>query len=240
MANKRPLSLLAVDSESPSAATSQDQGLKKQRCFEIRPVIMKRSEIYNNCAPVVLFHKTPKNGASNSSIDQGAAASNRDECRNEQPLASCLRGPSQALRRQSQLGSSSASHRSGTAACSVQFRPKVTVRRIPSRHEYGEDIKRDLWTNLDEIRVNALRNEAEFVFDGGNWRECTEEDQMYFDHRLGSLVHPAHVDTSVCVYSTGQGWEPISEDNATNDNNNNRRSTSTSPSNQQRVCSYAR
>lgn len=232
MANKRPLSL-AMDGPSSAAAAASDHGLNKQRCFEIKPIIMKRSEIYNNCAPVVMFHDTPKKSSNDKKTDN--AVTEGDECRNDQPLlSSCLRPPSQALRRQAQLVSSSSGYLTNHVACSVQFRPSVTVRRIPSRHEYGEETKRDLWSNLDEIRVNALRNEAEFVFDGGNWRECSEEDAMYFDHRLGSLVHPAHVDTSVCVYNTNYGWKPISEDNNTSN------TTESPPPHQQRVCGYSR
>ena len=230
MTNKRPLSL-AMDSPSSSAAATCEHSLRKQRCFEIKPIIMKRSEIYNNCAPVVMFHNNPKKNDDNNKTNNSGTEG--DECQNDQPvLSSCLRPPSQHLRRQAHLALSSSGYRTNNVACSVQFRPSVTVRRIPSRHEYGEETKRDLWSNLDEIRVNALRNEAEFVFDGGNWRECSEEDVMFFDHRLGSLVHPAHVDTSVCVYSTGHGWKPISEDDTSN-------SAETQP-HQQRVCGYSR
>ena len=186
MANKRPLSLAT---ETPSAIGSN--GVRKQRCFEIKPVIMKRSQIYNNCAPVVMFH--------NSTNNKHEAPSD---------LQSCLRGPSQALRQKSQ----SLSSRQTSEACSVQFRPNVTVRRIPSRHEYSVETRKELWSGLEEIRVNALRNEAEFMFDGCDWRECSEEEAMYYDQRNSCLVHPAHVDT-VCVYN-GQDWKPISKDSS--------------------------
>jgi hypothetical protein len=95
-------------------------------------------------------------------------------------------------------------------ACSVQFRSNVTVKRIPSRHEYSPSMRRELWTPLKELRENALRNEAEFSFDGCNWRECCEEQDMFFDKRSGSLIHPVHVET-VCVFN-GKEWKPIAKD----------------------------
>ena len=84
------------------------------------------------------------------------------------------------------------------------------MKRIPSRHDYAESTRKELWSSLDEIKENALRNEAEFLFDGGDWRECCEEEDMYFDKRSGALVHPAHIE-KVCVFN-GTGWTPISKE----------------------------
>jgi len=68
--------------------------------------------------------------------------------------------------------------------------------------------KRELWASLDEIRQNALRNEAEFIFDGGDWRNVSEEDAMFYDQRSGTLIHPAHIDANAYMFD-GHDWKPI-------------------------------
>jgi len=175
MANKRPLSPAAPD------YGDCDNG-KKQTRVDIKPVILKRSEIYNFSAPVVVLE------------EQNQARHNN----NSNGLQSCLRrGPSCSIRAPSYQQND---------ACSVQFRSSVAVKRIPSRYDYSEGTRRLLWNNLQEIRENAMRNEAEFLFDGGNWRHCCEEDDMYYDKHSGSMIHPAHVAT-VRVLS-GNQWRP--------------------------------
>lgn len=141
---------------------------------QIRPVIMKRSEI---CC-------------------KGALPSIN--------LRSCLRGCHSSWSRPMNLA------QNGKNAFSVHFGTSVSVRRIPSRFDYAESVRADLWSSLRDIRENALRNEAEFSFDGAQWRHCSEEDDFFLDKRSGSLIHPAHVET-VSVFD-GIEWKPISND----------------------------
>lgn len=166
MANKRPLALTNSNSNGGKALRFD--------ITQIKPVIMKRSEIYNK-------------GTSPVS--------------NATTLPSCLR--------QSRTPGSTAttSTEPQNDACSVQFRSNVTVRRIPSRHDYSESVKAELWSSLAEIRENAIRNEAEFSFDGAQWRTCREEKDFFLDKQSGCLIHPAHVET-VCVFN-GIEWTPI-------------------------------
>jgi hypothetical protein len=148
--------------------------------IQVKPLILKRSEILSK--EVSRLYERP------------------------QPLASCLR----ARRSLRPLHPDTMTPVRQNEACSVQFRSNVTVKRIPSRHEYSPSMRRELWTPLKELRENALRNEAEFCFDRCSWRDCCEEQDMFFDKRSGSLIHPVHVET-VCVFN-GKEWKPISKD----------------------------
>ncbi|CAB9506755.1 expressed unknown protein [Seminavis robusta] len=174
-----------------SAAANADRNGGKQLRFDlsqIKPLILKRSEILSS-----------------------EVARLRNEDMDTQPLPSCLRTRSTSWA----LHPETMTPMTQDEACSVQFRSNVTVKRIPSRHEYSPSTRRELWSSLKEIRENALRNEAEFSFDGCNWRECCEEDDMFYDKRSDTLIHPAHVET-VCVYN-GREWKPIANEETTPD-----------------------
>lgn len=89
----------------------------------------------------------------------------------------------------------------------VQFLPYVSVKHIPSHREYSEITRRSMWSSLKEIRTNARRNEAEYMFDGCDWKNASEEDSMYFDEKRSALVHPVHVET---VYMfDGMDWQKV-------------------------------
>lgn len=167
MVNKRPLTLTTTVGN-----TNCGNELRFDVC-QIRPVVLKRSEIYCKCASPSLN------------------------------LRSCLR------RGRTSWSTPTTSAQNNKYACIVQFQTSVSVRRIPSRLDYSESVRTDLWSSLRDIRENALRNEAEFSFDGAEWRRCSEEEDFFFDKRSGSLVHPAHVET-VCVFD-GIEWKPISK-----------------------------
>jgi len=209
--NKRPLSL-AMSNPCPSVSSPfscSDEAIscsKAQRRIKIQPIILKRSEIYNNCAPVFMFPRTPPNTPSADNNSNNIFSNNTFNSNNSSNLQSCLRPPSHALGR---VALSHGQYSNGNnQETSVQFRPSVTVRRIPSRHSYSPVTKRELWASLDEIRQNALRNEAEFIFDGGDWRNVSEEDAMFYDQRSGTLIHPAHIDANAYMFD-GHDWKPI-------------------------------
>lgn len=75
----------------------------------------------------------------------------------------------------------------------VQFKPTVAVICIPSHRSYPSKVKKTLWGSTKEIKANAIRNTAEYIYDNCNWRKSTEEEQFYRDTRNGSLIHPVHV-----------------------------------------------
>lgn len=75
----------------------------------------------------------------------------------------------------------------------VHFNTTVRVVCIPSHRSYPKQVKKVLWGSMKEIKSNAIRNTAEYIYDKCNWRNSTEEDQFYRDTRNGSLIHPVHV-----------------------------------------------
>lgn len=85
---------------------------------------------------------------------------------------------------------------------SVRFHCKVLVMRIPSRKQYPESMKRNLWSSLSEIARSAQRNTFEFSSEGWNWRSAVEEDSMYIHPKTGQYIHPAHVRRAASTRST--------------------------------------
>lgn len=71
---------------------------------------------------------------------------------------------------------------------SIQFKQDVSVVEIPSRREYPKPLRRQLWTNCKELRMNGERNALEFAADYYDWRYCREED--VFIAVNGVLYHP--------------------------------------------------
>ena len=76
---------------------------------------------------------------------------------------------------------------------SIRFYSKVLVMRIPSRNQYPEYMKRNLWCSLSEIARSAQRNTIEFTSEGWDWRSAVEEDSMYIHPKTGQYIHPVHV-----------------------------------------------
>lgn len=75
----------------------------------------------------------------------------------------------------------------------VRFHSKVLVTRIPSRTQYPESMKRNMWCSLSEIARSAQRNTVEYTSEGWDWRNAVEEDSMYIHPKTGQYIHPAHV-----------------------------------------------
>ena len=74
----------------------------------------------------------------------------------------------------------------------IRFYNKVSVLRIPSRYQYPESMKKNIWGTMKEISENARRNTIEFAAEGWDWRRATEDDAMYIGPN-GERIHPVHV-----------------------------------------------
>ncbi|CAB9498399.1 expressed unknown protein [Seminavis robusta] len=70
----------------------------------------------------------------------------------------------------------------------VQFRTTVSVKLIPSHRELRPDVKAKLWDSKQLRQANAIRNRAEYMSDGRDWRNCAEENDMFIF--FGELIHP--------------------------------------------------
>lgn len=75
----------------------------------------------------------------------------------------------------------------------VHFKDTVSVLPIPSRYQYSERIKQQIWSNRIELREMAQRNMMEFEAEGFDWRNVVLENDMYIDAGNGTYVHPCHV-----------------------------------------------
>ncbi len=86
---------------------------------------------------------------------------------------------------------------------SVHFNHEVSVVPIPSRASYTPYTQSRLFIGKKEMIRNAQRNEREFVYEGFDWRNAVEEDQMYSSLRMDAdeLVHPAN-------YVCSSSWCP--------------------------------
>lgn len=84
----------------------------------------------------------------------------------------------------------------------VRFHSKVLVMRIPSRRQYPEPIKRNLWCSLSEIARSAHRNTIEFSSEGWDWRSAVEEESMYLHPKTGQYIHPIHVQRAASATSS--------------------------------------
>jgi len=74
-------------------------------------------------------------------------------------------------------------------ATRIRFHHKVAVHCIPARHDYSEEIKKCIWSDMSEIREMARRNTIEFASEGYDWRRCAEDDAMVLSP-TGERVHP--------------------------------------------------
>ena len=54
----------------------------------------------------------------------------------------------------------------------AQFDTTVSVKVIPSRHDYSSDVKRAIWSDKKECKETKLRNMKEFAKEGYDWRNA--------------------------------------------------------------------
>uniref|UniRef100_A0A7S4T5C5 Uncharacterized protein n=1 Tax=Ditylum brightwellii TaxID=49249 RepID=A0A7S4T5C5_9STRA len=60
----------------------------------------------------------------------------------------------------------------------VTFSDNVTVYPTPHQSTYPPSVHSSIWPRAGEISRNISRNKLEFAYDGHNWKEATEEEDM--------------------------------------------------------------
>jgi len=74
----------------------------------------------------------------------------------------------------------------------VSFGPSVCVRPIPTRSEYSDRMKSQIWSSRHELQMNAQRNVIEFTAENWDWRQAASDDDMIICDVTGERVHPIH------------------------------------------------
>ncbi len=74
----------------------------------------------------------------------------------------------------------------------VTFQDEVTTYLIPTRYEYSERVRGQLWSSPEELQRNAVRNAVEFASEGWDWRKVVLDHDMIRNFLTGELIHPVH------------------------------------------------
>mmetsp|Transcript_8887 Transcript_8887/g.18439 ORF Transcript_8887/g.18439 Transcript_8887/m.18439 type:complete len:284 (+) Transcript_8887:561-1412(+) len=83
------------------------------------------------------------------------------------------------------------SHASDHRKDRVSFHHSVTVYPVFQTSSYPPSLLSKMYTQREELRTNKSRNKREYAYDGHDWRNATEEDDMS-EGSDGELVHPVH------------------------------------------------
>lgn len=82
----------------------------------------------------------------------------------------------------------------------LDFKKDVLVFSIPSRHDYSLQQKSLIWRDGYEIDWIQDRNHEEREFEGYDWRNVVEEEDMYLHDETGEMIHPRWVECEDSSY----------------------------------------
>jgi hypothetical protein len=119
---------------------------------------------------------------------------------------------SKAIRRASDASTASTASASSSSSLSsvscsrITFDDTVTVFKVPSISDVPEDVWQATWKSRQEVRAHKKLCKKEYAWDGHDWKNATEEDDMILDPNTGTLEHPVHYEGySVCTNSRSTG-----------------------------------
>jgi len=76
---------------------------------------------------------------------------------------------------------------------SVTFDDMVEVRVIPNKEMHSQRMSKVLWSNPEEIAVNAHRNYKEFQYESCDWNRAVEDENFLTCPDTGDKIHPVHL-----------------------------------------------
>lgn len=103
---------------------------------------------------------------------------------------------------------------------SVRFNEITKIYFIPSRYEYSDIMKRQIWNSADEIMKMANRNTIEFEWENWDWKNVVLEEDMYVDAVNGQSIHPSHIANLIAYYSENDLLDLYGECENTKSNHN--------------------
>ena len=108
---------------------------------------------------------------------------------------------SKAIRRGSDASTASTASTSSSSSLSssregpssrITFDDTVTVFKIPSIEDVPDDVWHATWKGRKEVRAHKKLSKKEYAWDGCDWENATEEDDMILDPNTVTLEHPVH------------------------------------------------
>lgn len=92
----------------------------------------------------------------------------------------------------SSSSSLSSSASSSGSSSRITFNDTVTVFKVPSIEDVPDDVWQATWKSRQEVRAHKKLSKKEYAWDGYDWQNATEEDDMILDPTTGTLEHPVH------------------------------------------------
>lgn len=109
------------------------------------------------------------------------------------PCSKAIRRGSDASTASTASTSSSSSLSSSEGSSSrITFDDTVKVFKVPSIEDVPDDVWQATWKGRHEVRAHKKLSKKEYAWDGYDWQNATEEDDMILDPTTGTLEHPVH------------------------------------------------
>lgn len=101
--------------------------------------------------------------------------------------------------------SSSSLSSEDSAASRISFHENVTVYPVRSIEDFPDDVWEATWKPRAEVRAHKKRSKKEYAWDGYDWQNATEEDDMIMDPETGELEHPVHYEANHLALASARG-----------------------------------
>lgn len=104
---------------------------------------------------------------------------------------------------------SSSSSLSDTSSSRITFDETVMVFPVPAIDDTPDDVWQQTWKPRQEVRAHKKRSKKEYAWDGYDWENATEEEDMIRDPETGLLEHPVHYESTHFSLAANNSRGPI-------------------------------